>query len=144
MGAGLAGLSAAYELTQAGHDVAILEAQTRPGGRVQTIREPFSDGLYAEAGAGRIPDTHDWTLKYVKHFALTLDPFYPSDGFSINYIRGQRYKVRPGENMDISQLPLDLTPEERKLGLTGLDEKYVAPALRKLGHFEASDWPLIR
>ena len=62
IGAGLSGLVAAYELTQAGHDVTILEAQMRPGGRVLTLREPFSDGLYAEAGAARIPDTHDVTL----------------------------------------------------------------------------------
>src|SRR5688572_7441105 len=58
MGAGLAGLSAAYELTQAGHDVTILEARTRPGGRVHTLRDPFADGLYAEAGATRIPNHH--------------------------------------------------------------------------------------
>ena len=57
MGAGLAGLSAAYELTQAGHDVTLFEARTRPGGRVYTLREPFSDGMYAEAGARMIPDT---------------------------------------------------------------------------------------
>jgi predicted NAD/FAD-dependent oxidoreductase len=62
MGAGLAGLSAAYELTQAGHDVTLLEARTRPGGRVYTLREPFSDGMYAEAGARMIPDTNDITL----------------------------------------------------------------------------------
>src|SRR5437762_13492072 len=66
IGAGMAGLSAGYELSQACHDVTILEARTRPGGRVQTLREPFSEGLYAEAGAARIPDNHDLTLKYVK------------------------------------------------------------------------------
>src|SRR5256885_6838914 len=78
IGAGMAGLSAGYELSQAGHDVTILEARTRPGGRVQTLREPFSDGLYAEAGAARIPDNHDLTLKYVKLFDLPLEPMYPS------------------------------------------------------------------
>src|SRR5437870_2798273 len=78
IGAGLAGLVAAYELTQAGHDVTILEARMRAGGRVQTLREPFSDGLYAEAGAARIPDNHDLTLKYVKLFNVPLEPMYPS------------------------------------------------------------------
>lgn len=78
VGAGMAGLAAGYELTQAGHDVTILEARTRSGGRVQTLREPFSDGLYAEAGAARIPDNHDLTLKYVKLFDLPLEPMYPS------------------------------------------------------------------
>ena len=75
IGAGLAGLSAAYELTQAGHDVTVLEARTRPGGRVLTLRDPFAEGLYAEAGATRIPNHHDFTLKYVEFFGLTLDPF---------------------------------------------------------------------
>ena len=78
IGAGMAGLSAGYELSQAGHDITILEARTIPGGRVHTIREPFSDGLYAEAGAARIPDTHELTLKYVKLFDVPLEPMYPS------------------------------------------------------------------
>jgi monoamine oxidase len=78
IGAGIAGLSAGYELTQLGHQVTILEARARPGGRIQTLREPFADGLYAEAGAARIPDTHDLVLKYVKLFGLPLEPMYPS------------------------------------------------------------------
>ena len=78
IGAGIAGLSAGYDLTQLGHQVTILEARTRPGGRIHTLREPFADGLYAEAGAARIPDNHDLVLKYVKQFGLPLEPMYPS------------------------------------------------------------------
>src|SRR5436305_10314339 len=78
LGAGMAGLAAGYELSQAGHDVTILEARLRAGGRVHTLREPFSDGLYAEAGAARIPDDHALTLKYVKLFDLPLEPMYPT------------------------------------------------------------------
>lgn len=89
-GAGLAGLVAAHELTQAGHDVTILEARTRPGGRVLTLREQFSDGLYAEAGASRIHVTHGLTLKYVRSFGLELVPFYPDGGRFITLNRGVR------------------------------------------------------
>src|SRR5688572_22898102 len=64
LGAGLAGLAAAHELDAAGFDVTILEARARPGGRVYTMREPFSDGLYAEAGAARIQDAHAFTLRF--------------------------------------------------------------------------------
>jgi monoamine oxidase len=78
IGAGMAGLVAGYELSQLGHDITILEAQARAGGRVQTLRDPFSDGLYAEAGAARIPDSHHLTLKYVKLFGVPLEPMYPS------------------------------------------------------------------
>ncbi|HEU4769142.1 MAG TPA: FAD-dependent oxidoreductase, partial [Pyrinomonadaceae bacterium] len=78
LGAGMAGLVAGYELSKRGHDVMILEARNRPGGRVYTLREPFDDGLHAEAGAARIRDTHALTLKYVKEFEFPLEPFYPS------------------------------------------------------------------
>ena len=93
LGAGMAGLVAAYELTQRGHDVTVLEARTRPGGRVHTLREPFSDGLYAEEGAARIPANHDLTLKYVKQFELPLEPFYPSRLNAIRFDRGSREEV---------------------------------------------------
>ncbi|HEY2962469.1 MAG TPA: FAD-dependent oxidoreductase [Pyrinomonadaceae bacterium] len=93
LGAGMAGLVAAYELTQLGHDVTVLEARTRPGGRVHTLREPFSDGLYAEEGAARIPDNHDLTLKYVKTFELPLEPFYPARLNAIRFDRGSREEV---------------------------------------------------
>lgn len=78
IGAGMAGLVAGYELSQLGHDVTILEARNRPGGRVQTLREPFADGLYAEAGAARIPTNHELTLKYVKLLDVPLEPMYPA------------------------------------------------------------------
>ena len=74
VGAGMAGLTAADELLRAGHDPLILEAQQRVGGRVYTLREPFAPGLYAEAGAMRIPRAHKLTLAYVEKFGLeTID-----------------------------------------------------------------------
>jgi monoamine oxidase len=93
LGAGMAGLVAAYELIQLGHDVTVLEARTRPGGRVHTLREPFSDGLYAEEGAARIPDNHELTLKYVKQFDLPLEPFYPSRLNVVRFDHGSREEV---------------------------------------------------
>jgi monoamine oxidase len=140
-GAGLAGLVAAYELTQAGHDVTILEAQMRPGGRVLTLRESFSDGLYAEAGAARIPDNHDVTLHYVKHFGLTLVPFYPDKLDRVFLLRGKRIRVQPGHDIDLSQVPFEFTPEERRVGMSGLMHKYLGGAWRAMGDPSAPDWP---
>lgn len=90
VGAGLSGLAAAYELTKAGYDVRILEANDRIGGRVFTLREPFTNGQFAEAGAARIPVNHNHTLNYAAEFDLQLDPFYPRTGNFIRYINGNR------------------------------------------------------
>src|SRR5262245_24365776 len=70
LGAGLAGLAAAWNLLQRGYDVLVLEAKSRPGGRVRTVREPFQKGGYAEAGAVRIPSQHELTLKYIQLMGL--------------------------------------------------------------------------
>lgn len=142
VGAGLAGLSAAFELTQAGHDVTILEAQMRPGGRVLTLRQPFSDGLYAEAGATRIPDNHDVTLKYAKLFNLTLDPFSPSELARVEYHHERRFTIKPGEDFNLlAHFPLDLTLEERELGFDGLWEKYLRSAIEEMGDRNSPEWP---
>jgi len=79
-------------LTRAGYDVKVLEAQERPGGRVLTLRA-FDEGLYGDAGAARIPDNHEWTLRYVKEFKLRLLPFYPDAGLFAKVRRGRREEV---------------------------------------------------
>jgi monoamine oxidase len=139
VGAGLAGLVAGYELTEAGHEVTILEAQLRPGGRV-TLRE-FSDGLYAEAGAARIPDNHDLTLHYAKHFGLTLVPFFPGKLDMVYLIGGKRIKCSSWTNVDLSQVPLNLTADERRLGMSGLTKKYLGAAVNDIGDPTQSGWP---
>jgi monoamine oxidase len=141
LGAGLAGLSAGWELKAAGHDVVILEAQLHPGGRVHTVREGLSDDLYSEAGAGRIPNTHKITLDWVNKFGLELEPFFPKGGSEIVLLNGRRVKMPVGKPVDMSQIPLDLTPEERRIGLTNLDEHYYGETMRKIGDAIREDWP---
>ena len=50
VGAGMAGLVAAYELKRAGHRVTIVETQDRVGGRVKTFdsKDGFKEGLYVD------------------------------------------------------------------------------------------------
>src|SRR5262249_25125646 len=74
VGAGLAGLSCAYELTEAGHRVTVLEARDRPGGRVRTLRAPLPDGLLAEVGAPFLPDNPPLPLHSAATFGLALVP----------------------------------------------------------------------
>jgi monoamine oxidase len=93
IGAGMAGLVAATELMKAGHEVQVLEAQQRVGGRVQTLRAPFTDGLYAEAGAMRIPRKHELTMEYIARFGLRVHPFTSSNPQTYYYLNGHKHRV---------------------------------------------------
>ena len=97
-----------------------------------TLREPFTDGVYAEAGAGRIPSTHKLTRDYVKRFNLQLDPFWPESGSNVFLWKGKRQVVPFGKQPDISQFDVNFTPEERKLGFGGLEEHYLKPLQDKI------------
>jgi monoamine oxidase len=129
VGAGLAGLCAAYELIALGHDVAVLEAKTRAGGRVQTLRDPFDDGLFAEAGASRIPTSHDLTLGYVRKFGLTLVPFEPSGIPSIRYAYGQRSKILAGAPFE---WPSGIPAHQKRLTPAEIRRRYIAPLIDEI------------
>ena len=137
-GAGLAGLSAAYELLQAGHQVRMIEAQNRPGGRVLTLREPFSEGLYAEAGAESFGDTHTYVKRYVEQFDL---PVMPALSFgklrTLYYLRGQRLpETRAG-----FEWPVKLPASEQGMSWSNLAKKYIQPAVMDIGDPLAPGWP---
>jgi monoamine oxidase len=132
LGGGLAGLCSAYELQQQGHDVTVLEAQLRPGGRVRTLRENLAPGLYVEAGAEAIPGAHEITQHYAKTLGLTLVPHEVPGARSLYHLQGRR--IIPDAQ---TVWPFDLTAEERELGMAGLSRKYIAAAVTEA---QSADW----
>ncbi|MEK6374742.1 MAG: FAD-dependent oxidoreductase [Acidobacteriota bacterium] len=92
LGAGIAGMTAAYELKNAGYTVSILEAKGRPGGRNFTVRRGdvieeitgskqlcrFDEGLYLNAGPGRLPYHHTAVLEYCKILGVPLEVYIMS------------------------------------------------------------------
>jgi monoamine oxidase len=126
LGAGLAGLCSAFELQNQGHSVSVLEAQMRPGGRVRTLRAPFAPGLYTEAGAESIPGAHQLTQHYARSLGLKLVPNSVPGVRGFHHVRGKRVM-----NNDAAVWPIDLTEEERRLGLGGLFRKYVEEATQQ-------------
>ena len=89
LGAGMAGLVAAYELQHAGYQVKVLEYNHRAGGRSWTLRGgdeytelggfkqkcEFDPGLYINPGPWRIPYHHHAMLDYAKRLKVPLEPF---------------------------------------------------------------------
>lgn len=139
IGAGLAGLSAALELKRSGHSVTVLESQTTPGGRVRTMRENLAEGFYAELGAARIPNNHEWTLKYINDFGLKLAPFYPSDLDSFHFMRNKMIRIKPGINPNLNQFPVNLNSRELSLGLDDLFEQSLGEKVNLTA--DRKNWP---
>ncbi|MGJ7440028.1 flavin monoamine oxidase family protein [Aquipuribacter sp. MA13-6] len=88
LGAGVAGLAAAYELTKGGYRVYVLEASRRVGGRSWTARRgdvsvesdgtrqraQFDKGQYMNMGPARIPQHHT-TMEYCRELGVQLEVF---------------------------------------------------------------------
>lgn len=74
VGAGLAGLSAARALKQAGREAIVLEARDRVGGR--TLNEPIGDGKVVEIGAQWVGPTQDRVLALIGELGLETFPTY--------------------------------------------------------------------
>lgn len=142
VGAGMAGLVAAYELLRAGHDPLILEARNRVGGRVYTLRAPFTNGLYAEAGAMRIPRSHDLTMAYVDRWGLEVSPFTMDNPRAYYYVRGNRRRIAD-VNTDPDRLGFDVVRRERGKTAARLWEETIQPLVRRLREEGDAAWPEI-
>ena len=109
LGAGISGMTAAYELTKAGYRCTILEATGRAGGRNLTVRGgdvieetggrqrvDFDQGdhLYANLGPARIPYHHRALLGYCKEFGVELEVF-TNDNRAALFHNRERFGGKP-------------------------------------------------
>lgn len=112
LGGGIAGLTCAYHLNRAGYRCLVLEARSRVGGRIWTIRGGdrieltdgteqlcrFADGLYFDAGAAHIPSHHTQTLKYCRDFGVQVETAVAANRSarlqSADFVDGRPLEVR--------------------------------------------------
>lgn len=131
LGAGIAGLTAGYELKQLGHKVRIFEAQNRVGGRIYTHRFPEDpEKLYGEMGAMRIPGSHDYPRYYIKQMGLEMRKFvtvFENDNAFLD-LRNHICRIKDGKKMvsdlyKITNWEKNQYPQSQILGLA-LDQIY--------------------
>jgi len=131
VGAGLAGLSAGYELLKAGHDVNLIEAQSRVGGRIYTLREPFAEGLYGEAGAMRIPRAHKLTMAYIEKFGLKTRDFMMGSPETYVYIGGVKRRMADVQ-ADPGLMGFEVTAKEKGKLAGDIWEATIRPLIEKV------------
>lgn len=136
LGAGMAGLSCAYELSRLGFQVEVLEAEKKHvGGRVRTHRTKSkqSGEIYAELGAMRIPTFHSLTHQYITDFELKKRPFRMTNGNTYNYVRNHAIKNGDIENDEnVVKRLFQLNAEESKMGYFDMWEKAVLDVVEGL------------
>ena len=155
LGAGLSGMTAAYELGKAGFDCRVLEARARSGGRVFTVRrgtaseEPgtaqtstFDEGLYFNAGPMRISHHHHTTLAYCRELQVATEAFVPDCESAYlaqtrGPLAGRRIRLREAradfDGYIAELLSKSLSQAQLDQPLTAEDRDRVLAYLRSLG-----------
>jgi monoamine oxidase len=138
-GAGLAGLTAAFDLVAMGATVTVVEARDRVGGRVWTIREGFSDRQHAEAGGDMIDEAQTEIRDLSASLGLTLTRIL-RDGFG--YVRpdksGQPKIVARSVQHGWQRLAAGLETLVRRYRLA--EQRWDSPIAADLARRSVSQW----
>lgn len=144
LGAGVSGMTVAYELGKLGYAVSILEARDRVGGVNWTIRRgtthtelgsgenqvcEFDEGLYLNGGPWRLPHWHTGVLGYCKELGVPLEIFVNEAEASYFYYEGKEFGPLAGQRVRLREVKADL------LG-------YTCELLAKAVNEDALDMPL--
>ena len=147
VGAGLAGLTAAYELDQAGWPVTVLEAQDRVGGRVYTVRDSFAQGQHAEAGGEFLDgkNIHTQMHHYLNLFGLELEEVGYEAYDGVYYLNRQRFGFEEIEQMLDEKVMADINRFWEELEALGelavnLDDLSGNPEAAALDSRSAAGW----
>lgn len=141
IGAGLAGLTCAYRLQQAGVHATVYEASARLGGRCWTRRADFAEGQVAEHGGELIDQSHTKIRQLAQELRLPLDNLLaaePNGTDPFYYFDGEFYTYREAVS-DLKQIWKTL---HRDLSEAGYPTLYnnVTPRGAALDQISIADW----
>uniref|UniRef100_A0A8D0G922 Amine oxidase n=1 Tax=Sphenodon punctatus TaxID=8508 RepID=A0A8D0G922_SPHPU len=133
VGAGIAGLTAGKVLLDAGHEVTILEASGRAGGRIETYRDP-GGAWYVDLGPRRLPYSHRIIREFISQFSLELNPYPDGNGNAWYLLNGVRARAKDVErDPDILGYPVEFWEQ----GKSAVELYY--EALRPVSELERSN-----
>lgn len=134
IGAGEAGLAAAFELRKTGCNITLFEASHRIGGRVYTHYFDRNRKQYGELGPMSIPISHETTWHYINLFKLHTSPFVNRNDNALFYVRDERaVNDVKGKSVENNIYPkFDLDKIERTKAWFELHEKIYEKYLRSL------------
>jgi monoamine oxidase len=141
VGAGLAGLAAASELTAHGVSVTVVEARDRVGGRVHN--HDIGDGKVVEVGAQWIGPTQDRLAALAGELGVDTFPTYSEGhnlieyGGSLRRYRGSIPRINPAVLLDVERAQRRLNRLARSVPL---DAPWEAPGAAKLDGQTAATW----
>jgi len=134
-GAGLAGLTAARELTTRGAAVTVIDARDRVGGRVLTVRRPFLHGEHAEGGADLIDESQTEICKLIASVGLRTAKILPG-GFAPIQQVGTRRRV--GGKRSWRDLEQRLQREVRAFCVA--EQRWDGGVAESLGRESVAEW----
>lgn len=140
IGAGLAGLTAAYELKKAGHIADVYEGNTRIGGRFWTARGDFANGQIAEHG-GELIDTDHYAIRNLAaELGLKLDNVFaaiPPGTTSLYRFNNKPYTLAQATK-DFDAIYNLLQRQSKAIG--DFDFRHSTAAAKKFDAMSISQW----
>ena len=137
VGGGVAGLTAAYRLTQKGRAVHLFEATQRCGGRMFTRKNFNADGQFVELGAELVDTGHKDLIRLAKELGLELQNLLKGDtGHDYYWFDG---KVRTEEDMRSAFRPLGERIAADADGIYDADGNFTQTA-RRLDQISLADY----
>jgi monoamine oxidase len=136
-GGGLAGLAAARDLEAAGATVTVIEARDRVGGRVRTVRNHFSAGQHAEAGADLI-EGEQWFVRDLASRLGLKTARILREGFG--YYGPDRSGRRRIRNSPTAMAAAAHLLEKDVADYCLADKRWDSAVARRLAHWSVAEW----
>jgi monoamine oxidase len=142
LGAGLAGLAAARDLTRGGADVVVLEARERVGGRVEAAT--LADGRRVQLGGEVVGHAHVAYRELVGELGLTIEASYVNDPGEISW--GLEDGVHVGDDIpwmtgaERAELARVDTEFERLAATVDPAAPWDHPDARRLDELSVGEW----